>query len=83
MLSLELLGLRHRLDAVEVAAKQGPGDLGRNARHGQNVALKASETLNPAPPGPSGSRYQNWKFQVELDVICPAPEPVGGIVKSI
>ena len=39
--------------------------------------------MKPDPPGPVGSRYQNWKFQVVVSArIIPWPELAGGWVKS-
>ena len=38
--------------------------------HGQNATSRPSERLKLAPPA-TGSRYQNWKCQVEPAVIWP------------
>ena len=35
-----------------------------DATQGQNVAVRASERLEPVPPGPLGSRNQSWKCQM-------------------
>ena len=51
-------------------------DFGRTDRQGQKVASKAFERLKVAPA--VGSRYQNWKFQVESAVMSLA----GAVVKS-
>ena len=48
---------------------------------GQKVTANPSERLKNVPP-PAGSRYQNWKFQVENGWIIPGPELAGGEVKS-
>jgi hypothetical protein len=50
--------------------------------HGQNGTPSPSLRLNPPPPGPDGSRNQNWKYQVFPASIAPPPVLAGGAFRS-
>jgi len=63
-------------DALATAAARWGDD---EPGHGQKLASRPSDRLKSAPP-PVGSRYQNWKFQVEPAVIWPLG--CGGLVMS-
>ena len=66
----------HPRQAVPSPLLLAPTDGLRKARaYGQDVTSSPAEKLKPAGP-PSGSRYQNWKFQVENGVPIPQLPPV-------